>query len=238
MRAERPVVAWYGAIAIGALVLGFLLSAQVRSALAPASDRIGRNSQLLTTVNRLKADNVAERRRVADLRAEIATLELGAAQRSDGGGRGAEQVGDLRARAALTPLHGPGVVLTLADGKGPAASKIGVLDVQDAVTTLFAGGAEGVAVNGSRISPVSRFQNAGNAVVIDDGSPLSGPFRIEAVGDRAAMSALLEQPATLGDLKRRQSLYSLQLLWTGSGDLRLPGYDSTLPLKFAHAPQS
>jgi uncharacterized protein YlxW (UPF0749 family) len=237
MRAERPVVAWYGAIAISALVLGFLLSAQVRSALAPASDRIGRNSQLVTTVNRLKADNVAERRRVADLRAEIATLELAAAQRSDGG-RGAEQVGDLRARAALTPLHGPGVVLTLADGKGPAASKIGVLDVQDAVTTLFAGGAEGVAVNGSRISPVSRFQNAGNAVVVDDGTPLSGPFRIEAVGDRAAMSALLEQPGTLGDLKRRQQLYSLQLLWTGSADLRLPGYDSALQLKFAHAPQS
>jgi uncharacterized protein YlxW (UPF0749 family) len=237
MPTASPFTRWYAAIAVAALVFGFLLTAQLRSALAPPSDRVGRNAQLVATVQRLEADNASNRRHVADLRAQIAALEQQAAARSDASRRLAEQVDDLRARAGLTQLKGPGLTLTLADGKGGAGARVGYQDVEDAVLTLFAGGAEGVAVDGYRISPASRFSDAGGAVVVDDGGPLVSPFRVDAVGDRAGMTALLERPATLGDLKRRADLYSLVIQWSGSAAVELPAYDSSLTLRYAHGPQ-
>jgi len=106
----------------------------------------------------------------------------------------------------------------------------------DVVNVLYQGGAEAVSVNGRRISPVSHIQGSGGAVVIDQGPPLQAPFQIAAVGNRAQMEALLAEPASLGDLKRRQQDYQLQLSWQGAGDLSLPASDATLAVTYAHVP--
>ena len=103
------------------------------------------------------------------------------------------------------------------------------------VNLLFQGGAEGVAVNGRRISPLSSISGAGAAVVIDQGPPLTAPFRVIAVGNRSQMDALLGQPSSLGDLKLRQRSAQLQLGWDAGSDFTLPVYDSSLEVRFAHA---
>lgn len=240
MRDRKPALAVYPLVAVVALTFGFLLAIQIRSQLIPPSDRVARNAALVATVRKLDDENGRDRRHIAALRSEIAGLETAAAARSDASRRLAEQVDDLRAHAGLTPLEGPGVRLTLGNGRAGAPGAGGQYlvtyeDVQDAVNVLYAGGAEGIAVNGRRLSPESRFQGAGTSLVIDDGPPLRAPYEIDAVGDRAQMEALLGDPASLGDLKRRQDLYSLQLAWSGEGDLRLPAYDASLELKYAHA---
>jgi len=113
---------------------------------------------------------------------------------------------------------------------------VDVQDVQDVVNLLYQGGAEAVSVNGRRISPGSRIQGSGGAVVIDQDPPLQAPFQVAAVGNRAQMEALLAEPASLGDLKRRQRDYNLQLSWQGAGDLSLPASDATLAVSYAHVP--
>jgi uncharacterized protein YlxW (UPF0749 family) len=239
----RPVLTrmgWYPVVALTALAFGFFFATQLRSQLIPPSAQVARNQALVSTVQSLERDNAASRSRVASARTEIATLEAQAAARSDASRRLADEVGDLRAHAGLTRMHGPGETVTMGNGKpsqGAVANTaylINFEDVQDVVNLLYQGGAEAVAVNGRRISPASRINGSGGTVVIDQGPALQAPFQVAAIGNRAGMDTLLADPASLGDLKRRQRDFQVQLGWQGAGDLSLPRYDSTLDISYAH----
>ena len=236
-----PRLGWYPVIALTALAFGFFFATQLRTQLIPSSNQVARNQALVTTVQRLETDNASYRSRIAGMRTAIAGLESQVATRSDSSRRLSEQVAELRAHAGLTKVHGPGETVSLGNGKpasapsGSTAYLVNFEDVKDVVNLLFAGGAEAVAVNGRRISPVSRIAGAGAAVVIDQGAPLQAPFSIQAVGNRAQMDSLLAQSASLGDLKRRQADFQLQLSWRGTNELSLPASDSTLEVIFAHA---
>jgi len=233
-------VGWYPVVALIALAFGFFFATQLRSQLVPPSAQVARNQALVSTVQRLESENAASRARVAASRAEIATLEAQAAARSDSSRQLADQVSDLRAHAGLTRIRGPSEMLTLGNGKpspaaaGNTAYLVNFEDIQDVVNLLFQGGAEAVAVNGRRISPATRFAGSWGTVVIDQGPALQAPFQVAAIGNRAEMDSLLAEPASLGDLKRRQRDFQLQMGWQGSGDLSLPAYDSTLDVSYAH----
>jgi uncharacterized protein YlxW (UPF0749 family) len=226
-------------VALTALAFGFFFATQLRSQLIPPSAQVARNQALVGTVQRLESDNAASRTRIAAVRADIATLEAQAAARSDSSRRLADTVSDLRAHAGLTRIHGPGETVTLGNGKpnpaavGSTAYLVNFEDVQDVVNLLYQGGAEAVAVNGRRISPATRIAGSGGAVVIDQGPPLQAPFQVMAIGNRAQMDSLLADSASLGDLKRRQQDFQLQVGWQGAGDLSLPPYDSTLDVSYA-----
>jgi uncharacterized protein YlxW (UPF0749 family) len=233
-------IGWYPVVALIALAFGFFFATQLRSQLVPPSAQVARNQALISTVQRLERDNAASRSRVAETRAQVATLEAQAAERSDSSRQLADQVSDLRAHAGLTRIHGPGETVTLGNGKpnpaavGNTAYLVNFTDVQDVVNLLFQGGAEAVAVNGRRISPASRIAGSGGTVVIDQGPALQAPFLVAAIGNRAEMDGLLADPASLGDLKRRQRDFQVQVGWQGAGELSLPPYDSTLDVIFAH----
>jgi len=231
---------WYPVVALTALAFGFFFATQLRSQLIPPSAQVARNQALVSTVQSLGRDNASSRARVTTTRGEIATLEAQAAARSDSSRRLADQVGDLRAHAGLTRVHGPGETVTLGNGKpsqgavGSSAYLVNFEDIQDVVNLLYQGGAEAIAVNGRRISPASRINGSGGAVVIDQGPALQAPFQVAAIGNRAGMDGLLADPASLGDLKRRQRDFQIQLGWQGAGDISLPPYDSTLAVTYAH----
>ena len=226
-------------VAAIALVFGFLLAAQIRAQVLVPGNRVERNRALDRTVHDLERANAEERRQLASLRDEIGILESSAAQRSESGRRLAEEVAQLRAHAGLTVMRGPGVSVTLANGRVPGeTSKTGYLvtyeDVQDVVNALFEGGAEGVAVNGRRISPASSFNGSRDTLVIDQDTPIQPPFRITAVGNRGGMEQHLADPGVLGDLRYRQATFLLGLSWSGSPELSLPAYDSSLTPRYAH----
>jgi uncharacterized protein YlxW (UPF0749 family) len=230
---------WLATVALTALVLGFFFATQLRSQLIPPSAQVARNQALLAAVQSLERENAGYRDRVATDRKEIAALEAAASGRTTASSQLAAQVADLRAHAGLTPLRGPGEVVSLGNGKpNPSAVTntsylVDFQDLQDVVNVLFQGGAEAVAVNGRRISPASRWAGEGSAVVIDQGPPLQAPFNVTAIGNRGEMETLLGEPASLGDLKARQRDFQLQMTWQGSGELAVPAYDSSLDVTYA-----
>ena len=236
-----PRLGWFPLVALTALAFGFFFATQLRSQLIPPSAQVARNQALVGTVQRLERDNAASRGRIADLRQQVAALERQAAARSDSSMQLANAVAELRAHAGLTRIHGPGETVSLRNGKpgptgdGNTAYLVNYEDLQDVVNLLYQGGAEGVAVNGHRISPATRIEGAGGAVVFDQGPPLQAPFQVVAVGNRAQMDSLLADPASLGDLKRRQRDFQLQLTWQGADEASLPAYDSILEVTYARA---
>src|ERR1700694_469147 len=228
------------AVAAVALVMGFLVAGQVKAQLLTPSNQVARYAALVRSVEGLEATNAEPRRQIAALRAEIDALETEAAGRSAPTQALQNQVADLRAHAGLTPLHGPGVEIRLANGVpgpdtgGQARYLVNFQDVQDLVNLLFAQGAEGISVSGRRITPLTAFSGSAGQVVIDQGPPLSSPITILAVGDRNRMQAELEDSTALPDIRARQVQFQLHLTYQGSADLSLPAYDSSLQIPHVH----
>ena len=237
MALRRPLVTVL--VALVALAFGFLAAAQLRAELIVPGNRVARDQALVRTVTDLEKTNAASRLKVAGLRTEVSDLESAATRRSDADRQLAQEVQDLRAHAGLTPVHGPGVAVDLANGvpgpgiEGRTAYLINFEDIQDVVNLLFAGGAEAVAVNGHRITPASAFGGSGGAVVVDQSEPLGSPFRIAAVGNRNGMEQALAAPAALGGLRNRVRSYGVRLAITGSADLSLPASDASVEPTYA-----
>lgn len=230
-------VASLGLLAVVALATGFVLAGQVRAQLLTPSNQVARYQALILSVQELEATNADSRREIAALRDQIDSLEADAAARSAATQNLRSQVDDLRAHAGLVAMHGPGVEVDLRNGPsvtgggGQTGYLVNFEDVQDVVNLLFASGAEGAAVNGRRISALTAFSGSAGQVVIDQGPPLSSPIRVVAVGDRNRMLTALDDPTALASIRAREVEYDLHLAYSGSPDLSLPAYDSSLQVQ-------
>jgi uncharacterized protein YlxW (UPF0749 family) len=231
---SREQIASIFVVAIVALATGFLVAGQVKVQLLTPSNQVARYQALVRSVQELEASNAGSRQRIAMLRSQIDALEAVAAQRSAATQALQNQVADLRAHAGLTRLHGPGVEVDLANGVpgpdtgGQAGYLVNFKDVQDLANLLFAQGAEGIAVNGRRITPLSAFSGSEGQVVIDQGPPVTAPIKVLAVGDRLRMEAALNDPSVLPDIRAREVQFQLRISFSGGPDLVLPAYDSSL----------
>jgi uncharacterized protein YlxW (UPF0749 family) len=221
-------------VAVVALATGFLVAGQVKVHLLAPTNQVARYQALVRSVQELESSNADSRQKIAALRSQIDELEAAAAQRSAATQALQRQVADLRAHAGLTTLHGPGVEVDLADGVpdtdlgGEAGYQVNFKDVQDLVNLLFAKGAEGIAVNGRRITPLSAFSGSGGEVIVDQGPAITSPLKLLAVGDRNRMEAALTDPSRLPDIRAREVQFQLQISFRGGPDLALPAYDSSL----------
>src|SRR5437016_13525596 len=223
-------------VAIVALATGFVLAGQVKAQLLTPSNQLARYQALVRSVQELEGTNADSRRQIASLRGQIDSLESEAAAQSAATQALKNEVADLRAHAGLVAMHGPGVEVSLRNGvPGPdSGNQTGYLvnfeDVQDVVNLLFAQGAEGMAVNGRRITPLSAFSGSAGEVVIDQGPPLTSPIKVVAVGDRNRMQAALDDPAAPPGVRARQVQFQVHLTFEGSPDVSLPAYDSSLQI--------
>jgi uncharacterized protein YlxW (UPF0749 family) len=228
------------AVALVALATGFVLADQVRTQLLTPSNAVGRYQALVRSVQELEATNADDRRQVAGLRGQIDSLEAEAAARSATTQALRDQLARLRQHAGLVAVHGPGIEVLLRNGvPGTGGAGNGYLvnfqDVQDVVNLLFAEGAEAIAVNGRRITPLSAFSGTEGQIVVDQGPPLSSPIRIEAVGDRNRMASALDDGSAIPGVRARQVQFQLHLTFEGLPDISLPAYDSSLQIPHVSA---
>jgi len=232
----RPHVATFALIALVALATGFVLAGQIRAQLLTPSNQLARYQALVRNVQELEATNADDRRQIASLRVQIDGLESEAAARSAATQALKSQLSDLRAHAGLVAMHGPGLEVRLRNGVpgpdtgGKARYLINFQDVQDVVNLLFAQGAEGIAVNGRRITPLTAFSGSEGQIVIDQGTPFTAPVKVAAVGDRNRMQEALDDPSALPDIRARQVQFQVHLTFEGSPDVSLPAYDSSLQI--------
>jgi len=234
-------LAGLGVLALVALAVGFVLTGQVRAQLLTPSNQVARYQALIRSVQDLEATNADERRQIADLRSQIDALESAAAARSATTRALQDQVSDLRAHAGLTALHGPGVEVTLRDGvpgQEPMPGSgylVNFQDVQDVVNLLFAQGAEAVAVSGRRITPLSSFAGSEGQIVIDEGTPIASPVKIDAIGDQNRMQAALDDPNAIPGVRARQVQFQVHLTFQGLPDISVPASDSSLQVPHVKA---
>jgi uncharacterized protein YlxW (UPF0749 family) len=111
----------------------------------------------------------------------------------------------LRAVEGLVPVHGPGVVIVI-DATGLSA-----LDLQDAINSLGAGGAEAIDVNNRRVVTGVPIDQTPGGVSID-GVVVAPPWTISVIGDanRLAEVGDLMTQQLRGDRRVRQASYRVE----------------------------
>jgi uncharacterized protein YlxW (UPF0749 family) len=150
----------------------------------------------------------------------------------------------LRAPAGMLPVDGSGLQVTLEDapadqpvpeGFDANAMVVHQQDLQAVVNALWAGGAEGITLQGQRLISTTGIKCVGNTVVLH-GVPYSPPYDIVAVGDPVA----LQQALDASDYVQTYLQYTrppINIGWDVDllADITLPGYDGSVNLEYAQA---
>ena len=150
-------------------------------------------TELLERVADARARQAQLAEQAVDLDAEVARL-------------GAQALGDPAARAVLERTElvsggaaatGPGIVVVVGDSPSATSNQGLVLDsdLSRLVNGLWQAGAEAIAINGRRLSPLTPIRAAGAAITVDFVS-LSPPYRVEVIGNPDTLQARFnETPA-------------------------------------------
>ena len=201
--------------------------------------RGGRSSDLVDIVAAQRADEEALREEIGDLQDEIETLteQIGGTRLE----RIEEQIEQVAVSAGATGLNGPALQVSLDDapldeeipeGMDPNLLVVHQQDIQAVVNALWAGGAEGMSLQGQRIISTTGIKCVGNTVLLH-GVPYSPPYEIVAIGNPSQLyGALLESPSVLA---YRSDAVEFGLAWSVSrgDDVTLPAFDGTFSLSYA-----
>lgn len=178
-------------------------------------------------VKRLQGEVAAQTDRLAQNDATIAGIDSAAAP--------------LRLPAGLVAMSGPGLSLVLDDAHpadpitDPVAANASVVhqsDMQAAVNTFWAGGAEAVMVMGQRLVQTSAIRCVGNTLLLN-GRVYSPPFSIAAIGPIDAMRAALDGSIGMQQYRKDAQTYGLGYQLKSQDKISVPGYDAPIALSYA-----
>ena len=148
----------------------------------------------------------------------------------------------LAPAGGLTPLRGPGLVVTLNDAQRDAQGRfprdaspddlvVHQQDIQAVLNALWSAGAEGIQMQDQRLIATSAPRCVGNTLLLN-GRTYSPPYVITAIGDASAMAQALAQAPLV-------ALYKQYVVRFGLGyseearDVELVGYTAPIRMKYA-----
>lgn len=221
--------------------LGVALQAQrsIREANLPGN----RFATLVPYYEALKDSNQRLQQEVKALRQKMDSDEAQMAAHSDMTATLQTSLRDMRIEAGLTPVHGPGLVITLRDtphhipaGDDPQSGLIHDQDLAAILNELKADGAEAIAISGAdrstpqRVIANSAARCAGASIRVND-ALLSGPFTIWAIGNPANLeSALLMQGGLIDHLMLEPlGMITIQR----RSEIKIPAYSGSIKYEYA-----
>lgn len=227
---------WQSAIALFLLVVGFLVVAQVRShqplrrASALPSWRL---QELAVLVRQQEEARKRLETEVDALRQQAREYEAAVTQ-----GRGlsqamAKELAQYRLVLGLVAVNGPGIRVVLSED---AAARSGILppvvqaqDLSGLANEMWSSGAEAMAINGIRVLAITAIRQADAGVVVGT-TAIKSPYRIEAIGDPAALQAAL---AIRGGFVEGLRSVGLRVDIQPQPRLHLPPRPSAEPFRYA-----
>jgi uncharacterized protein YlxW (UPF0749 family) len=217
-------------------VLGFLVVTAAASSDATRRAEEPRRAQLIDLIDARRKQVATFDEDVRRLREQVATARAATLERLRQDEAEAQRSAELAAQAGTTALRGRGLVVRLSDSeRNPedpeesGAYRIHDTDLQLVVNALFAGGAEAVAVNDSRLVATSPIRAAGDTIVVNF-RPLSPPYRVVAIG---ADENRFEDSAIARRFQRWTRLFGLGFSVREQDDLEVPAYTGRVGINAA-----
>jgi uncharacterized protein YlxW (UPF0749 family) len=179
MRRMRDQLAMTGvAFALGLLVVGQLRAQNANPGLS------GLSAQDLTQlIANVSSHNDALRAEVAALESQLSELEAGQARGDSAVDAIREDLARTQTWAGVVAVVGPGVTVTISGG-------ISAGGVHELLNELRNGGAEALAINGTRIVAATTISGEPDALTVD-GAPLPADFDIVAIGSPQLLTGTL-----------------------------------------------
>ncbi|HZK05249.1 MAG TPA: DUF881 domain-containing protein [Actinomycetaceae bacterium] len=139
----------------------------------------------------------------------------------------------LAARVGLLPIRGEALIIDIDDSAVTSSQgRVRDFDLQVVTNALWGLGADGIAVNGERLSSTTALRTAGQAILVNL-VPLSPPYRVEAVGDAGALQVGLAQTRASGHLAMLRDTYGVTVQISVAASVELPA--APLPTIGGHA---
>ena len=230
---------WQVALTAVAVAVGFIFTVQSRTEQSIETGLQVSSGRLGEVAYRYRAEEerqAAMRAEIADLRRQIADDEQRAAADRRVAASLAEELGTLRTAAGLTAVRGPGVAVTMTDsrrplrpGEDPNLVLIHYSDVRAVVNTLWAAGAEAVAVNDERIMTTTGLSCVGTTILCNT-RRMAPPYRIVAVGNTDRMMAAAQARGGVLDQLRA---FEFPVTVTAGTDLLVPAYSGGFVYRYA-----
>ncbi|CAN5342542.1 MAG: DUF881 domain-containing protein [Euzebyales bacterium] len=219
-------------VALGALAVGYAVTAGTLAGREVARVQDERRDELVALIT-------ARQERLDGLEAQADALRGRVASAEDAAAAPGLRSAVTRSEqgAGLTALRGPGVVVTFDDAttcraEQPQDCRILDVDLQLAVNTLFAEGAEAVAINGERLIATSAIRGAGLSVLVNY-RVLAPPYELAAVGDPESLEAGFRSSRIGQDFIVWQDAYGLGYEVQRADDLALPAFTGSVRLRSA-----
>ncbi len=233
----RAIPTWQVTLGVALMALGFLVAAQVAS----EGPRIRYTSQertpLVETALDLQDEQTKLKKQVLDLRAEIQDLEAtgqgGAAATADLN----QRLEDARVAAGLVAMRGPGLVIQLDDSTVAVPPdtngrdyQVSGQDVLSVVEELWLAGAEGVAVNGERVTVATAIVDIGGSVLVNS-AYLAPPYQVSAIGPSDMFDKLTHSEGFVDFIRARQEAFGIDVRYATSDQVELPAYAGVVTLR-------
>lgn len=179
-------------LVVGVLLaaLGFAGVTQVRANDVNGSFARYREQDLIDLLNGLAGTSQRSQAEIARLEVTRDELTSTSSQRRAAVLQAQTEADNLSVLAGLVPVTGPGLRVTITEVTG----QVRLNSVLDLVQELRTVGAEAIQVNGEvRLAAQSSFEQDDDGLVVD-GTPLSAPYVVEAIGDPATLAGALPFP--------------------------------------------
>lgn len=219
-------------MAIIGVVFGVLITAQWKSIPDRVTNPIAPYSSLKETKDSLYSEQNNLKNEIKDLQNSIQQVQkdsknsvLSSDQKS--------QLKTEKAKAGLTKLNGPGIIITLDDSKSKIVSEDSIVhaaDLRDIINLLWESGAEGVSINGQRVVVNTAIDCIVNTILVNS-SRLSTPFKIEAIGDQSQMYDALNNQLILSNIHDRVKNQGLIFELQRNNDITLPIFDGSFDVQ-------
>lgn len=239
-RSRLPrIPSWQITLGLASLVLGFVVVAQLQSDGPRARYASDERGPLVQTAIGLQAQQDSLKAQILALRTQISDLET----KGQGSVAAATDLGqrlqDARLAAGLIALEGPGIVLQLRDsdqtvlpGDNPTDYLVSAADVRIVVEQLWLAGAEGVAVNGERITTGTAILDIGGTVLVNS-AYLAPPYQISAIGPADLLDRLSASAGFGSFVQNRAQAFGIQIDVAEPSEVSLPAYAGTITLRYA-----
>lgn len=227
------------ALLVPAVLFGFLVAAQWQTQLERSQLAVRYNAPLTEAAQSLQGEQNTLKGQLADLRTQLDKIQANASTQTDATRSLQARIDELKARAGLTLVKGDGVLISLEDAKPTGAnakdldkSICHATDLTDIVNTAWRGGAQAVAINDERIVGTSSVYCVGSTIMVN-GTLMSPPFQIVAIGRQDQLLGAFEDPAQLRDIKQRGEVHGLGFRVSRAAQLQAPAYSGALNVRAA-----
>jgi len=224
---------------VPAVLFGLLVTLQWRTQAERSELSVRYNAPLIDAASALQKEQNELKTQLAQLRARLDEIQRNASTQSGAAKELQTQLDELKASAGLTPESGDGVVVQLDDARNVSVSTRDIdksichaTDLTDIINTAWKGGAQAIAVNDERVVNSSSVYCVGSTIMVN-GTLMSPPFNIAAIGPQNSLLGAYDDPNQLQDIKQRRDVQGLGFHVSRASAIHVPAFSGALNVRYA-----